>query len=288
MSALTLPPRRFRVVRHLVNDNEESYLDIAFPKAAGGEGRLIVRRGLLLETNKARVLFADHGAALPDDCPSLFNDLLNQPAVVVTITTKTGWRGDCYLTRFGLISVGGQNVELDTASGRLWARHERGTAGEYFAQVAPLLAASPFLLFAYILALAAPLAARIGMSTGFAVCLAAESSTGKTSCLRLAQSLVTRAEEADLEPFGHTTGILLDALPYFGGQTVSFGDLKAELSTKAAAEKLRTLVFAATGGAVRLRKGEPERPKPDFNILLLSAERPMHEMFAANGLAYED
>jgi len=285
----TMPLTRFRVVRQKISDSGAFFLDIAFPKKPGGRGRVTVPRGLLLDTRKARVFFADHGATLPADCAAVFNELLEQQAPIIRVVSKTGWHHGAYLSRFGRIGGSGlNNVELDAAVKGSRERFMRGDGEAFKAAVAPLLAASPFLMLAYLAALAAPMAASLNLTSSFAICFSAESSTGKTSCLRLAQALTTRADEADLENFGNTTGILLDALPVYGGQAVSFGDLKADLRSKDVVEKLRTLTFAAAGGAPRQRKGEAARPTPDFNILLFSAEAPLHDLFAASGVPFED
>lgn len=280
----------FRVEFYEVGDANEASLLISFPLLQGGRGELRISRGQLVNTNRAKTLFADAGAQLPLNCKACFDVLLNDLGTSMRhVTSKGGWHENEFVTAFGSFGSAPDHrvTQLQTT---LWAKRasgSQGRRGDFVAHIDPFLRVSDYLLLSYIAALTPPVASRIGRTGGFGLCFSSESSTGKTLAIRLAQSLVARGDEADLYNFGDTDGSIQDSLPLFGGLCITFADVKAEKDHRAALTKLGSLAFNAVGGLVRQRKGEAERPRPQFLGILLSVERPLAELFQDHGIPFE-
>lgn len=280
----------FRVEYYEIGDNGDASLLISFPLVHGGRGERRISRGLLVNINRAKAVFADAGAQLPADCKGCFDGLLNAPSTIIRrITSRGGWHEDEFVTAFGSFGNAGDRpaTQLETT---LWAKRASGSQGscaDFVADLDQFLRVSDYLLLAFIAALTPPLASRIGRTGGFGLCFSADSSTGKTLAVRLAQSIVARAAEPDLYNFGDSDGFISDSLPLFGGLCISFADVKAQKDLKAALVKLGNLAINAVGGLTRSRKGEPERPRPQFLGILVSVERPLAQLFADFGVNFE-
>lgn len=280
----------YRALRHLIGEDGTYTVEIEFGKLDGSTGRLTLPRATLAEPHKAKVRFIGAGAASRDDWPRVCNQLLDTSRLPTTVTTRQGgWHGDAFVTPYGNFGPPDKpDIALDCSDVSVRPARTAGGRSAYLKGLRPFLEASDYLVFAYLLGLAAPLASRLGRTEGFAVCFSQKSSTGKTLSVRLAQSLFDKSSETDLVNFGNSMGRAMDSLSSLGGLCVCFGDIKADLDHKSAAQKLQTLTFNAVGGVVRQRKGEPARPQPQFLIPFFSAERPVHQLFADAKIRFED
>lgn len=126
---MSIDDSNFNVVLEEVSDEGAHMLVVHFPKKTGGFGRLRIPRGLLLETAKARVLFANHGAILPEDCVAVFKALLEQEVPTIRVVRKAGWHERQYLSRFGRVGTKGEDkFKLATGEHKERKRITRGAA----------------------------------------------------------------------------------------------------------------------------------------------------------------
>lgn len=278
----------FRAIRQEVNDKDNHIVEVEFPKQDGALGRLKISRETLAQPHIARLRFIGAGAADRDEWKQICKELLGTSGLPTTQRVRqSGWHGETFVTRYGVMS-GPADIVLDGEEMEFQPARTSGNRSAYLKGVQPFLEKSDFLLFAYIVGLAPPLASRLERTSSFAVCFSQESSTGKTLSLRLAHSLADQAAESDLLNFGNSMGHVLDSLATLGGLCVCFTDIKADINQRNAIQKLQTLTFNATGALARQRKGEPARSRPQFLIPFLSAERPVCELFAAANISFED
>lgn len=200
----------------------------------------------------------------------------------VRVTERSGWYDKTLVTRYGVLTPmdEGKPFQFRDDSANYEGARRAGSLREFLALIRPYLLASPELLFAYMLALVPPLAARMGRTGGFVVCYSAESSTGKTTCARLAQSLSTSADEVELVNFGDTIGILIDSAPAFAAQITCFGDIKAGTEKGSdLADKIQTVAFSAVNGRPRRRKHDTTVPAAGFNVYFLTTEETIASVY---------
>ncbi|MER8639325.1 DUF927 domain-containing protein [Mesorhizobium sp. M1365] len=291
ISGTGIADNAFQLLKEEVDDNSVRHLVVRYRLQNGGTEEARINRGLLFEPHKAKVFFANRGAALPDDCRELFRDLQQAlPKTTGRVTSQAGWHQNDFVTRFGTLTGKARSPEHVFSPGDPAAskRLKAGTWSAYVAGIAPLIAASDFVMLGILLGLAAPLASRIGRGGGFSVALCGESSTGKTLTIQVAHSLLTKAsEENDLAGFGDTMGSTLNLLPAAGGTCLGFADIKADTNMKDAMQKLRTVVFSGASGQSRKRSTEAPRPDPQFLITFVSAEHPLKELFEEASMTFE-
>jgi hypothetical protein len=247
-------------------------------------------RSELLSPKNFRRLLVDKGAILPDDfeerCQEIFR---NEASTVVTLASSSGWRGNAFVCPFGVFGDKEVRKKVRPERAVRQVRHKAGSPDDFLAGVKPFLQRSNILILAYVAALTPSLASRIGLTDSFALNFMQKTSTGKTTALCLAHSLMTAADdERELFNFNETLGLQQDNLPNLGGMAVPYTDLKsANEEGKALAHKIRVLVFSATTGRPRGRKGEAPPPKPAFSIPMLSSEMPMADLFRQNGSVFQ-
>ncbi|MEO5324280.1 DUF927 domain-containing protein [Mesorhizobium sp. CC13] len=279
----------FRVTKEQISEDNVRYLHVSFPTNEGvGDAR--VPRGALTEVGRAKTAFANAGAILPDDPAEVFKRLLmSRSHKIERITGNGGWHDDQFVTVAATYSRQKSKVRIlfDPDHRAATAPQQAGDVASFIEGVKPFLEASDYLLFSYILGLAAPLGARIGRGQGFTASITQVSGSGKTLCIRLAHALGNHAEEEDLQNFADTMGVFLDNLPAFGGRCLGFGDIKASTSMKEALTKLKALVFNASAKSTKKRLNERPKPNPQFLIPFVSAERPLIELFMEEKIDFD-
>jgi len=152
------------------------------------------------------------------------------------------------------------------------------------------LSLSSYLVFALAAALTPPLASRIGRLGGSTFIFTGKSSVGKTLALRVAASAYQSGEAQKLESTNFTAGGAIALRTAFGGTCIALVDLKAaQAKGKELAHLLQTIIFSGTDYAPRITAvAAPRAETPAYSILLMSAERPVAELFTSIGLRYED
>jgi len=291
METLMSPTRAaaFRITKEQISEDSVRYLHVSFPTNEG-VGNARIPRGALTEVGRAKTAFANAGAILPDEPAEVFRQLLNSTSPVIErVTGNGGWHDDQFVTVAGTYSQQKPKVRVlfDPDHRATTTPQKAGDLASFIEGVKPFLEASDYLLFAYILGLAAPLGARIGRSQGFTASITQVSGSGKTLCIRLAHALGNHAEEEDLQNFADTMGVFLDNLPAFGGRCLGFGDIKASTSMKEALAKLKALVFNASAKSTKKRLNERPKPNPQFLIPFVSAERPLIELFKEEKIDFD-
>ncbi|MER8661290.1 DUF927 domain-containing protein [Mesorhizobium sp. M1148] len=291
VSAADDPGHGFKIIGEEIADNRVRHLTVRFPLQSHGFDEVRINRGLLFETQKAKVFFGNLGARLPDDCPSLFRYLQQQqPSESRRVTSQAGWHGNDFVTRFGTLCGEGHEpvYSFDSNSSGASEPSTAGTLRTFVSGIESFVASSEYVLLGMLLGLVPPLAARIGRKGGFTVALCGDGSTGKTLTIQIAHSLLAKAaEEADLVSFGDTVGATLDFLPAAGGTCLGFADIKGDTTLRDAIQKLRTMVFTGAAGKSRQRSTEAARPDPQFLVTFVSAERSLHDLFEGASLEFE-
>ncbi|MGN6146517.1 MAG: DUF927 domain-containing protein [Mesorhizobium sp.] len=276
----------FHVVRTEIDDDGNFFPILSFRAADGKIRTLRVPMGYLAEPGKAKVALANKGAILPPDMSSLLAHLQSEvpTSQKQSVTTRGGWHGDAFVT--SRLSVTGESGDMafDQSDSVYRPRTRKGKFSKFKAGITRFLKASDFLVFAYLIGLTPCFASRIGRTESFALAFRQQSTTGKTLCLSVAQSLYAVAEEKSLWRFSQTQGVLLNSLPAMGGLCVPFMDIKTALDSKETAHKIHSLIFADA----RDRIGDPSRAQPQFFVPALSAETPIRDLLVSNGVPFED
>ena len=217
--------------------------------------------------------------------------LLASSNVSVThVTMHCGWYGDRQITRYGAFGIPRRS---DKFKENRFHPHFRksirsGQLKTYVDGISPALKASSYLTFCYLLALAAPLGARIGRKKGLSVCLSGQSSTGKTLATKLALSTVTRADNNDLETFGATDGYMTTSLAHFAGLVRAFNDVKAtKRNASETAKLLQRTIFECEELAPHPTQRDTNPLKPNFSILLFTLEKPLFEFYRSGNVDFE-
>lgn len=280
----------FKILREEIDDHSVRHLTVSFPLQHGGTETTRIKRGLLFEPAKARIHFADLGAELPSNSRSLFAALgTERPAESYRITEAAGWHGTEFVTRYGTYTDDPANARTLFSSDSVVhvPALRSGTSKAYSRGIRRFLIGSDFVALSMIAGLTPAAAAFIGRSDGFGICLSQQTSTGKTLSIRVAQSISSRAEERDLVSFGDTLGATLNSLAAFGGSCICFDDIKSEVTSKAAVEKIRVLTFNGATGKPRQRLNSARLPTFQFVMPLLSTETPLSNLFAENSQNFE-
>ncbi len=209
----------------------------------------------------------------------------------VTTTKVGGWRGDvlvnCFGT-FGLVNPDSR-FEFDAKSRLSRITESKGTPEEFLDKAEKLLKASNLLTLLYSASLWSALADRLGVSGGITFCITGNSSQGKTSAIRLVQSLTGRALTSDLVSMNLTDGFADSLLPAFGGSLVPFSDLKtSKLKGTKLVDFLRDVVFAISDSTRRLRLNEEGIPQAGgYKIGLMSFETGLAQAFEESGVEFQ-
>lgn len=279
----------FRVKHVEIDDATGNYSYALAVQKKDGVGEIVVARSAFTEVSKLKRTLLDKGVLVPPDLESRCAAILDgaMPSREIRVVRTGRWVGDAFLCPFGVFGKRSDiaNVRLDRSL--VVPRHAKGTRDEFLSQIRRFLLQSDFLVLAYVAALLPSMASRLGRSSSFGLNFAGESSTGKTTALVLAHSLLTEASERSLFNFNAPPVHLMNRLTSFGGLVNPFGDLKAANEKgRQAVEKLQTTVFNAASG--KGRDGPTSGfETPSFSIPFLSSEKPMSQLFRDGNVDYE-
>lgn len=209
---------------------------------------------------------------------------------------QTGWLKNQLVNRHHIFgSNENQAIILNNDSIEKTELHTtKGSTAEFLNQVQPIMDKSDTVIVLYLAALWSVLGARTSSSVGQIICVTGPGSTGKTSALCLATSIFQKAiDDQYLLNFGDTEGVLLDRIPIMAGALNAFTDFKNDPNeaTGQGLKKLRTLLFSATSGKPRRRKGEKniKLKRPVLNVQLAFAmEISVLEAFKKTKISLED
>ena len=249
----------------------------------------------LFSSSKGYLLLVANGCNLPHD--QIKKEIARIAATTdrkaVRVTKRCGWHGNMLLTPYGAILPVGElgSVFLDPAAAAHPEWKPKGDIDSYLDALEPIVEQSDYLSFSYILGMVPTVMSYIDRVGGFSVCFCGDSSTGKTTSIRLAQSVfASGASESQLKNFGDTANKLVHDLPTYNGTTVCFGDIKnAPEKDRVLVEKLQTIVF--NGAAAQRRRGmtsTTEAPVSGYFVYLLSAEKSLSSLWAMSGAELED
>lgn len=281
--------RIFRVKHVEIDDATGNYSYALAVQKKDGVGEIVVARSAFTEVSKLKRTLLDKGVLIPPDledrCAAILDGAM--PSREIRVIRTGRWVGDAFLCPFGVFGKRSDiaNVRLDRTL--VIPRHAKGTRDEFLSQIRRFLLQSDFLVLAYVAALLPSMASRLGRSSSFGLNFAGESSTGKTTALVLAHSLLTEASERSLFNFNAPPVHLTNRLISFGGLVNPFGDLKAANEKgRQAVEKLQTTVFNSASG--KGRDGPTSGfETPSFSIPFLSSEKPMSQLFRDGNVDYE-
>ncbi|RWB91144.1 MAG: DUF927 domain-containing protein [Mesorhizobium sp.] len=282
--------RIFKVKHVEIDEATGNYSYALAVQKKDGVGEIVVARSALAKISDLKRTLLDKGVLVPpnlgDLCAAILDGALPSREIRVV---KTGrWIGDAFLCPFGVFGKASDvaNVRLDRSL--VLPRKEKGSRNDFLSQIRRFLLRSDFLILAYVAALLPSMASRLGRSSSFGLNFAGESSTGKTTALVLAHSLLTEASERSLFNFNSSPVHLTNRLTSFGGLANPFGDLKAANEKgRQAVEKLQTTIFNAASGKGREGPVTGGLETPSFSIPFFSSERPMAQLFQDGNLDYE-
>ncbi|RUV37508.1 DUF927 domain-containing protein [Mesorhizobium sp. M7A.F.Ca.MR.148.00.0.0] len=284
-------PKRFLKLQHVeIHEPEGEYHFSLKFSLRRGVGEVVVPRATFSNAGHAKAALLKRGALLPenfkDRCDAILDDTT---AREIRVVRQGGWIGDAFICPFGVFGSAAHTDRVKLDPSLTVARSVSGTKREFLSGIRPLLVRSDYLVLGYLAALLPSMASRLGRSESFGLNLAGDSSTGKTTALVLAQSLLTKASERSLFNFNTAQATLTNKLTSYGGLAIPFADLKAasEKGPKVA-EKIQTTVFNAVTGKGRENPATTGLRAASFCIPLLSSEKPMSELFGQGNLEYQD
>jgi Domain of unknown function (DUF927) len=252
---------------------------------------LPIEPAILIDKTKLTSFLVNKGVtasmAKAADGDSLAND---QSAPLTKVTTLSGWHDNLLVTPYGVFGnyEGKPQVYFDPESNRSITCHTNGDFRTQIKNARQLLSRSSFMTITFLAALMAPLGARLGRKNGIGFCLSGESSSGKSLCARFGLSLLSRADDTDLEIFNVTDGELNERVSIFGGLLRTFNDVKSSAhGVKKVAQALQRLIFVTYGLEVRQSLLGHRKPNDQFTAFLVSIEEPMAKLFANAKIEYQ-
>ncbi|RWH69495.1 MAG: DUF927 domain-containing protein [Mesorhizobium sp.] len=284
-------PRRFLELRHVEihEPDEEYFFSLKFSRRMG-VGEVVLPRATFSNAGHAKAALLKRGALLPNNfkerCDAILDD---STAPEIRVVRQGGWIGDAFICPFGVFGNACHTDKVKLNPSLTIERSVSGTKREFLRGIRPLLLRSDHLVLGYLAALLPSMASRLGRSESFGLNLAGDSSTGKTTALVLAQSLLTKTSERSLFNFNTAQATLTNKLTSYGGLAIPFADLKAasEKGPKVV-EKIQTTVFNAVTGKGRENPTSSGLRAASFCVPLLSSEKPMSELFGQGSLEYQD
>lgn len=265
-------------------------LRLAFKNDKGEKTKFVkidVARSILNSANDLhKVLLAKGYRGNKKIVQGQLHDLIAyKPDTTIPATRQTGLIKGALVTRYTNLAIPspeGKTIKLvnhiDSPPPKA---RRRGTTDRNLKCFEFLLASSTELTFAYLVALAAPLGALLGSKDGFIGLVYGETSTGKTSMLRLAQSLSTCAtHDKHLDGFENTPGRLLKSTIQTAGLVRCFGDVKSSRDG-VNFDDFRTYGYSITEGRYRQPMDDVSANiSLDYSIQLYATEEPLWKMYS--------
>ena len=176
-------------------DDGQSYFSLEFDTVTGGRDKLMMPRSTRREPSKVLRLLDDAGAKLlSDDAVRALEGQLHAdlpPNFLVPIPGDH--EGTFIPARADVHGFDNQGkaclIRVESGEASAYVGHLKGTCDGWRQSVGAIARYSTMMSFSVFAALAAPLAARIGLSEGTIFNLYGESSSGKTTCARVAASV---------------------------------------------------------------------------------------------------
>lgn len=153
----------------------------------------------------------------------------------------------------------------------------RGCANDFIEGISRFAALSDEILLAYLAGLAAPAGQLTGSRPGCVLNFVGKSSSGKSSALHVANSLMTASKgDGDLESSADTLGRLLDKIPRMPGLPFVMSDIKGNRSSSIQ-DELLTFAMCVGEGRKRLAKGEDgsSEKAAGYICVIVSSEKPI-------------
>lgn len=289
-AAVVSQPKRFLKLQHVEihEPKGEYFVSVRFSKRKG-IGEALLERYIFANAGQAAKELLKLGAVLPEDfkarCEAILN---NSTAREIHVVQSGGWFGDAFLCPYGVFGRAPSVANVRLHHSLVRERTVKGDRQDFLDGIRPFLLKSDFLILAYVAALLPSMASRLRRSESFGLNLAGDSSTGKTTALVLAQSLITHTTEKSLFNINTPQATLTNSLTSFGGLAVPFLDLKAASEKgQKIVEKIQTTIFNMVTGKGRENPSSAGLRAASFCIPVFSSEKPMSELFEKGGVEYQ-
>lgn len=288
----TSAPPELRLERcDIVVETGAQFLVLSFPTLSGRQECRLPREKLT-DHRKVEAEITRYGSLPISDLKARCVELLMETPPKTTRTTGvTGWYGKALVTRSGTYGQvdSADPIQFEPTNAAARGPGKKKSRSLWKAEVREVMGASTYLTFFVTAGLAPALADYIGRTGAYAFALSQLSSVGKSLTSRAVQSVSRAANETDLETLNKTDGKAVQSLLAFGGECVAFGDIKSSpLKGRELVLHLQTVVFGAYDGSQRQTLASIVAPNPRFSILLLTAERPIRDLFESAKVPFED
>lgn len=283
-------------------DTRKKYVQITFMGILKEKEQVVMSLDKAIDQSGLKHLQSRGYLGNIDQIKVLLNGFSDAPSSVhLKLASRTGWYDDVLITRNGnfgdkkhidrISFFEDTNTDFPKLENFRGKAETKGQLKAFQKNIKRFLEKSDELIFGYVAAMYAPLLSRMDEGEGFIICLSGEGSTGKTSVELLARSLSAKAlTEKDLDPFGDTSGTLLDKIPSFPGQIVLFSEVKNSIEQGSQlVSKIKPILYSVVSGAVRQRKGESKRADALSGIIaILALEVPLSKLFADAKISLQD
>jgi uncharacterized protein (DUF927 family) len=193
-------------------DDGKTFLEIQYPTVTGNIRTKLYERSVLRRPQKLIDLLLDDGISEAIDKQRLISILNDEPPAHRDVTSKTGWHGYAFVypgMTFGVVENDLKFHQEPSPTGCLGTQH--GSVENWADGLRKAIKFSDYLLFAASLGPAGALLDMIDETEGVVfhlhgsgnktTSLAANSSSGKTTCARVAMSAIEPCDKTDLPGF---------------------------------------------------------------------------------------
>ena len=280
-------------------DSDETYYEWHYANLAGDVTRRLIPRSEA--PSKIATFILDHAGKMPSDDPSKIVELVNDALArkserFYSITRRCGWHGDSYVDWKATYGPKANSLLFDFRYAPKTGR--RGTLKKWRRGLRKACGASSFLTCGLAVTYAAPLLALSAEKESWLFYLHGkrpscedgrmhQSTSGKSSTIRVMNSSMERAERTDLIPFAITERALGELCAKHNDRAVGLDEAaRSAESTSTNKEKVAQIAYAVGSGVGKVisEKAARDLGLPNLvwrTIALCSGEPPLDAVGSA-------